>query len=259
MSGRRNGGVDSLPTLKPQVARAVEESLLPVVQARAGVPTRGSGTDAQNTVVKEGLQSSVLWLKFCGVSNRMVAQKLALSKDAVNRFVKSDYFIQLYDSNRSEMLGRVDEASRERLQEVTLEALEVKIDLMRNTHSPALRNKIASELLDLGLDAAKAVHGGASAAIVAVYERAKRRKNADGSVTTEKVRVTGPPDRGFDAGGNGSPPWVDGGPSETSGENGSPEAPSGSGSEGMDEGADSESAEPPGGLTDNGTSRGGGV
>lgn len=244
MNSRENGGVDDLPTLKPEVAKLVEKSLLPVEQARAGVPTRGSGTDAQNTVVKEGLQQTLLWLKFCGLSNREVAKRLSLSKDCVNRFVKSEYFTQLYENNRTEMCGRVSEASMERLQEITLEALEKKIHLMRTARSPDLQNKIASELMALGLEAARGSGTGATSAIIAVYERARKRKLPTGETVVEKVTLTGEGPGSVDPRGDGFPPWPDSGPSQKSGEDWPEEAQSGSGKGRMDERQGNEGSEP---------------
>lgn len=175
-----------------------------VVSALPGMPQgktprdEGPAPDAKasgrvNLIVKSGLSQQVVWLRFFGYSNHAVAERLKVSDDSIDRYVKTPHFVDLYEKERPAMLAKVDDALRERVQEVMLEALQVKIDLMRSAScNRFLKNKIATELLELGKQAIGG-SGRPSDEIWAIYEEAKR-EGPKGTTITKTTRIEGPPE-----------------------------------------------------------------
>lgn len=198
-------------------------------------------------VVKSGKAEQVVWLKMCAWPNEHIARKVGLHHDAVNRYVNSPHFATLYEQKKGEFLGRVLEEMQGRLLEVGLEALQTRVELMRKAKSLWLRDKIAKDMLELAIEIGKArgPSGEVAEKLVAVIERIKKRKMADGSTEIEKIRVTGGAGEAAEAlaaevgeslgaprvpdeGGSGEPAGPDGGSSEARGEDGSPEGAPGS-------------------------------
>lgn len=245
MSGKegRSGRSDNRPRLKPAIAEAVLATipLEFIATTRSTLPLphgdpRGDG--AQSLIVQSGLHQAVCWMAYAGLSGRQIAGRLGIGKDAVNRYLRSSHFVTLYDQMRSGMLAKTAEAATERLIEVTLEFIETKIDLARTTRDKGLQNKILTEVIQLGLEAARQGGAAGKSRLRAIWEKKQTTKDASGAETTVRLRVTGPPNPEFAA--NAAASCEDSTPFEESGEENRaprpPKAEIGSGKDGPDSG-----------------------
>lgn len=174
----------------PIAERALEPArILPHTQSNPGSRVGGD----HGVVVTSGKAEQVVWLKLCAWPNRQIGDRLGLHPDSIDRYVKSPHFFALYEARKAELLGRVLEEMQGRLLEVGLEALQIRVDMMRSAKSAWLRDKIAKELVELALEIGKArgPSGEVADKLVAVIERIKKRRLADGTTEIQKIRVTG--------------------------------------------------------------------
>jgi hypothetical protein len=179
---------------KKQIESAVLTALpeIPDDKLVASEPEKEGAKKRMHLIVRSGLTQQVVWLRFLGYSNRAIAYRLRVSDDSVDRYTRTDDFRALYEHEREGLLARVDEGLRERIQEVAMEALGIKIEMMQNVSTNKfLRNKICNEILELQ----GKYHGGSgrpSDAVWALYQESKRVIEADGSITTQTAKIKGP-------------------------------------------------------------------
>src|SRR6267143_57820 len=134
---------------------------------------------------------NVVWLRFCGLNADLIAEKTGLELRQVSRFLKSAEFHRLYERHRSAMLAQVDDVMRERLQEVVGEAIETKVWLMRNARNGFLRNRVASELIQLGREIMQLGKGNVTDLLKAVHEQAVKESKDGSRTTTQRVTLEG--------------------------------------------------------------------
>lgn len=177
-----------------KVQEAIARAVLPLLPT-PDVPIETRGTSGRSTLIRSGLVDTLCRLKFLGYSNYRAAQTLKVSHDVVDSFVKTSEYEAAYTLKREMFLNGVGDMMRELALEVLGECIVGKVDDMRDKRTkPALRNQIRNELIELGRDLLKGrATGGADAALKAMYEKAIKRKQADGSEITETYRITGPP------------------------------------------------------------------
>ena len=145
-----------------------------------------------SNVEKTGQVDKLLWLRFCGTTIAKCAALTGLSRDSILRYMKTEAWHRRYEEKKAEFLSRVNEAVTGRLQEVALEALETRLRLMRTAKDKFLRDRIAKDLLQMGLEAAKGARGGGVGEhLMAAVERIRRRKTESGEIIEERVRFTG--------------------------------------------------------------------
>lgn len=141
----------------------------------------------------ENMARNVVWLAFTGLKHTEIADRTGYPEEVISAYLRSKPYRALREQLRDSMMARVNDALNERLQEVVLEAVEVKIRLLRDSGSPFLRNRVASELIELGKEAVALGRGNVSDLLKAVHEQAVKEK-ADGTrVTTERVTLEGSP------------------------------------------------------------------
>jgi len=102
----------------------------------------------------------MVWLWFCGVhSASEIARRVGCAEATVRSFVGSPAFIAAYQRELPVMTAGLDELAKKRLAEVLMEAIELKIWLMRYHRNGHLRNKVANELIMLGKEAVQMGRG----------------------------------------------------------------------------------------------------
>jgi hypothetical protein len=242
-SARAADAVEKALTARERLLQAVTPTLaLPDAIPPAEEIIAGTGPNDHPNV-----RRNIVWLKFCGLKPRAIAERTGLAVSSVETFIKSPGFFSYYEHERAAMLSRVDEAMRERLQEIVMEAIEVKIDLMRHTKREALQNQIATELIELGSRALQVGSGAASDLIKAIHEKAVKEKRDGTRVQTQRVTLSGSPQavaaaigrRDGDGPAGDRPPTgpVDSGSADGA-DTGAPETPAAAGSTGDHPGDD---------------------
>lgn len=176
------------------VQEIVAKALIPSLP-KAEVPIVATGTLGSHALVRSGLLDALCRLMYLGYSNFRAAETLGVSHDMVDKLVVKPEFRDYYRQKMEIFINGVGEEMRTLVLEVMGEAIVGKVDDMRDKRTkPALRNQIRNELIELGRDLLKGkATGGADAALKAMYEKAIKRRNPDGSETTETYRVSGPP------------------------------------------------------------------
>lgn len=177
-----------------KVQEAIARAVLPLL-TQPDMPVETRGPYGKSTLIRSGLVDTLCRLKFLGYSNYRAAQTLKVSHDVVDSFVKTSEYEATYTLKRELFLNSVGDTMRELVLEVLGECIVGKVDDMRDKRTRApLRNQIRNELIELGRDLLKGrATGGADAALKAMYEKAIKRKAADGSEITETYRITGEP------------------------------------------------------------------
>ena len=188
----------------------VKEAVLGAAEAEGALPPEGTLVhlpESRNAalphyglMLDESLRDKLCMLVFVGLSQREIARRLGVDKNTVMRTIKSEAFQVEYARQRDILLAKVNEHIVMRLDEIALECVELKIDIMRASGryakrvKPPLQNQVANELLELWSNAKRnAKGGGLPDEFKAIWERAIKRKQADGTTITERVRLTGPP------------------------------------------------------------------
>lgn len=211
----------------PEQNRKAKEALTAAILPALALPQPPAPISAitavnryhQKIIDSENLTNQVVWLRFCGLREIDIAQRTGISQPTISKYINSDEYRSAYVRLRDSMLARVEEAMRERLQEVVIEAIEVKIDLMRTHRNGFLRNRAASELIALGREALQFGRGNVSDLLTAIHEQAVKEKGDGTRTTTQRVTIEGSPENVAaalrsrnGAGGSGPPPPTDGGP-----------------------------------------------
>lgn len=221
-TGGIGGGGEARRPMHPEMIAAVTEGL-PGMAERGNVAVEHNTLSSLSQIVRGGLQETVCWLHFCGLTGREIARRLNLGKDSVAKYLKTPEFRQHYEANRLQMIARVNEHTRERFQEVMIRAVEGKIALMESTHDDRLRDKIYDDFIKYGQEAMKGGSTGISSTLEKIYEQMRTTRAPDGTRITTKIRLVGR--TAADAARSGENTPLDGGPSPPSGENGPGEAP----------------------------------
>ena len=206
-------------TIPAEVVKTVDE----VAETRKDVPTVATGPGVAIQWQKSGLRESLAWCIFCGLSARAAAKKLNLAVSTTQKYVKTPEFVQFYENHKGQLLNKVNEGAQERFQETLMWAVNEKIRLAKRTRNDHLKNKVLSELIELGLETFKGTRASFSEELTTIWERARKRRDAQGNEVTEKVTIKGP--GAPDSARSSEAAWVDAGPSEIRGEDGPYEAP----------------------------------
>lgn len=174
-----------------EVVGAVVEGSMPTApRPETGDGTRADGHDS--TIVRSGQADRVVWLKLCAYPHTKIAEVTGFSRHVIDRYVTTSHYAKVYEARKAEMLGKVGEAIQHRLQEVGMEALATRVELMRTCKNKWLRDKIASDLVKMAIEASKAKGGEVVGELLATVERIKRRRQKDGTVVEERARFSGP-------------------------------------------------------------------
>jgi len=173
--------------IKEQVAAALVAAI-PVLPAVDPASLRGH----ESTIERSGLTEMVCQLVFAGHSNVAIGKRLGIGTDTLDRFLHTPYFQAVYASKREMLLGLVDELSRERCQEILLQAIEKKYSIMVDpTTSRGLADKIATDFIQMGERMLKMGKGRTSDALAAIFEQTLKQRGKDGKETTATVRISG--------------------------------------------------------------------
>jgi len=180
-------------------------------------------------ILRSGQLEELCRLIYRGQSNRQAAELLGMSSRTVDRFVKTPEFLIPYQEMKSRLRSEVYDAVRDRAKDVMMGALEAKIDLMEKTKKEGLKNLIATQLLEFGMEAFRGEGGGEiSQELQKVWERVKKTKTPEGETVTETLRITGTHGNTDDPTRSSDGTWPDSGSSGVGGEVGPEKAPSGS-------------------------------
>lgn len=193
---------------RQRLLEAVDPALaLPDSPAPPIPPITGRVSAVQRAILTdENMARNVVWLAFTGMKEDEIVARTGYPEKVISTYLVSAPYRTLREQMHDMMMAKVNDALRDRLQEVVLEAVEVKIRLMRTASSAYLRNKAASDLIELGREAIALGRGNVSDLLKAVHEQAVKEKEDGTRITTERVTLEGAPSVVAAAlrGGNGS-------------------------------------------------------
>jgi len=145
---------------------------------------------------KDGMERNALMdilclYQFAGLSHREIAKRTEMTPRLIRALVLDPRFAMVYGEFRKERIGKIGDAIGERVSEVMQEALEVKIDMLRQSKSEWLKNTIANELLQMGKEFTHGKGSVLSEELKGIWQRAIRKNLPDGTTVTETRTVTG--------------------------------------------------------------------
>jgi len=180
-------------------------------------------------ILRSGQLEELCRLIYQGKSNRQAAEILGMSSRTVDRFVKTPEFLLPYQEIKSRLRSEVYDAVRDRTKDVMMAALEAKIDILNTTKKEGLKNLVASQLLEFGLESFRGEGAGElSQELQKVWERVKKTKTPEGETVTETLRITGNQSRTDDSAPSSVESWPDSGSGGMGGEIGPEKAQGGS-------------------------------
>lgn len=148
----------------------------------------------ESSIVRSGLAEVVCQYVFSGHSNVVIARKTGIGVDSLDRFLRTPYFQHLYASKKEMLLAAVDELSRERVQEILLQAIEKKYDIMMDERtSRGLADKIATDFIQMGERMLRTGKGRVSDALKAIFEQTMTQRGKNGEETKATIRLEGTP------------------------------------------------------------------
>ncbi len=170
------------------------EIVTPALALPGSLEPKGTLGDYRIMLADENMARNVVWLAFCGLYPEEIVSRTGYTLGAVKGYLVSDEYRALREGMKATMLARVNEALRERLTEVVLEAVEMKIRFMRTHSDASLRNRIATELIELGREAISLGSSNVTDLLKAIHEQAVRERDDGTRITTERVTLQGSPE-----------------------------------------------------------------
>lgn len=133
----------------------------------------------------------VLFLySFSGMSTREIADHMAIDRRLIKRVMLDPRYAQAYDLFKREIVGKIADALTQRVSETMIDALELKITLMKKAKSEWLKNQIANEILEMGKEITHGKGSGLSDQLTAIWQRAIKKSLPDGTTVTETQTLT---------------------------------------------------------------------
>lgn len=141
------GGKSAIRSEVLAVIDARGEALAKTAPAQIAVDT-GLPDNRFSEVVKSGREDLVIWLAYARLPQRAIAERIGVSHDAVQRYLKSARYRALREEKLASMRERIDEELRGRLQDIVLGNIEALLEI-RDGKQPRARIAAIRELNEM--------------------------------------------------------------------------------------------------------------
>lgn len=139
---------------------------------------------------RSALMEVLFLYSFAGLKVQQIAARMAIDQRMIRRVMVDPRYAQGYDIFKRDLMGKISDAMTMRVQETMIDALELKIRLMRKAKSEWLRNQIANEILAMGQEIVAGTGKGLSDQTTAIWQRMMKRVMPDGTKVTETQTLT---------------------------------------------------------------------